>query len=206
MSPVLPASLVLDASLALSWCFEDKNVAADRLLDLVVEHGAVVPAIWRLEVANALQMAVRQGRIAAAYRDRALAEEARAVGELGAAIVRVLQAEGVAACGKHFPGHGDTSTDSHHELPLIEHPPEQLRDREFLPFRAAIPGSQIIQIAADNAAAIRGVIIIRYQHLGSSGIPLEERFITLPDVERPRESAELIRKTLAPQLEVLRLN
>lgn len=74
MSPVLPASLVLDASLALSWCFEDKNVAADRLLDLVVEHGAVVPAIWRLEVANALQMAVRQGRIAAAYRDRALAE------------------------------------------------------------------------------------------------------------------------------------
>lgn len=42
----------------------------------------------------------------------------------------------------------------------------------FLPFRAAIPGSQIIQIAADNAAAIRGVIIIRYQHLGSSGIPL----------------------------------
>lgn len=70
--------------------------------------------------------------------DRALAEEARAVGELGAAIVRVLQAEGVAACGKHFPGHGDTSTDSHHELPLIEHPPEQLRDREFLPFRAAI--------------------------------------------------------------------
>ena len=66
-------SLVLDAALALSWCLEDGNAAADRLLDLVVEHGAVVPAIWRLEVANALQMAVRQGRIAAAYRDRALA-------------------------------------------------------------------------------------------------------------------------------------
>ena len=57
---------------------------------------------------------------------------------LARAIVRVLQAEGVAACGKHFPGHGDTSTDSHLELPLVEHPPELLREREFLPFRAAI--------------------------------------------------------------------
>ncbi len=57
---------------------------------------------------------------------------------LGAAIVRVLQAEGVAACGKHFPGHGDTSTDSHLELPLVEHPRELLREREFLPFAAAI--------------------------------------------------------------------
>ena len=46
--------------------------------------------------------------------------------------------EGVAACGKHFPGHGDTSTDSHLELPLVEHPPERLREVEFVPFRAAI--------------------------------------------------------------------
>jgi beta-N-acetylhexosaminidase len=70
--------------------------------------------------------------------DRALAEQARAVAELGAAIVKALQAEGVAACGKHFPGHGDTSTDSHLELPLVEHPPELLREREFVPFKAAI--------------------------------------------------------------------
>jgi beta-N-acetylhexosaminidase len=70
--------------------------------------------------------------------DRALAEEARTVARLGAAIVRALQSEGIAACGKHFPGHGDTSTDSHHELPLIELPPEQLRDREWVPFAAAI--------------------------------------------------------------------
>ena len=70
--------------------------------------------------------------------DRALAEQADLVGRLGAAIVRALQAEGIAACGKHFPGHGDTSTDSHVELPLVEHPPERLRDTEFAPFRAAI--------------------------------------------------------------------
>jgi len=70
--------------------------------------------------------------------DRALAATAKDVAELGSTIVRVLQAEGVAACGKHFPGHGDTSTDSHLELPLIEHPPDRLRAVELEPFRAAI--------------------------------------------------------------------
>src|SRR3954469_16418740 len=70
--------------------------------------------------------------------DRALAEKADEVARLGAAIVRALQAEGIAACGKHFPGHGDTSTDSHLELPLVEHPPERLRQVEFVPFRAAV--------------------------------------------------------------------
>jgi beta-N-acetylhexosaminidase len=70
--------------------------------------------------------------------DRALAERAGDVARLGSAIIRTLQAEGVAACGKHFPGHGDTTTDSHLELPLVEHPPERLREVEFAPFRAAI--------------------------------------------------------------------
>src|SRR5437764_8530557 len=70
--------------------------------------------------------------------DRALAEKAEEVGRLGAAIIRTLQAEGVAACGKHFPGHGDTSVDSHLELPLLEHPPDRFRGVEFVPFRAAV--------------------------------------------------------------------
>jgi beta-N-acetylhexosaminidase len=69
--------------------------------------------------------------------DRALAEDAKDVARLGAAIIRTLQAEGIAACGKHFPGHGDTTADSHHELPLVEHPPERLREVEWVPFRAA---------------------------------------------------------------------
>src|SRR3954467_15263533 len=70
--------------------------------------------------------------------DRALSEKAEEVARLGAAIVEALQAEGVAACGKHFPGHGDTQTDSHLELPLVEHPPDRLRAVELVPFRAAI--------------------------------------------------------------------
>jgi beta-N-acetylhexosaminidase len=70
--------------------------------------------------------------------DRALAEAADDVARLGAAIVKTLQAEGIAACGKHFPGHGDTATDSHHELPLVEHPPDRIRRVELKPFEAAI--------------------------------------------------------------------
>jgi beta-N-acetylhexosaminidase len=70
--------------------------------------------------------------------DRALAEKADSVAQLASAIIRALQGEGVAACGKHFPGHGDTSTDSHLELPLVEHPLDRLRAVEFEPFRAAI--------------------------------------------------------------------
>lgn len=68
-------SLVLDPSLALSWYFEDERTsAADELLDQVVETGAVVPSLWRLEIANGFQMAIRRKRIDAAFRDNALAQ------------------------------------------------------------------------------------------------------------------------------------
>ena len=70
--------------------------------------------------------------------DRALGEEADVVARMGVAIVRALQAGGVAACGKHFPGHGDTSVDSHLDLPLVEHPPDRIRRVECVPFREAI--------------------------------------------------------------------
>ena len=70
--------------------------------------------------------------------DRALSNRAEDVARLGAAIIDGLQSEGVAACGKHFPGHGDTSSDSHHELPVVEHPHERLREVEIVPFRAAV--------------------------------------------------------------------
>ena len=84
--------------------------------------------------------------------DRALAERAEDVARLGAAIVRTLQGAGIAACGKHFPGHGDTGTDSHFELPLLDHPPDRLEAVELVPFRAAI--------AADVAAIMTAHILI----------------------------------------------
>jgi predicted nucleic acid-binding protein len=68
-------SLVLDPSIALSWYFEDERTAeADAVLDAVVDQGAIVPSLWRLEVANGFQTAIRRKRIDAAFRDKALAE------------------------------------------------------------------------------------------------------------------------------------
>ncbi|WP_405535472.1 glycoside hydrolase family 3 protein [Streptomyces sp. NBC_00075] len=55
-----------------------------------------------------------------------------------AAYVTGLQTAGVAACTKHFPGHGDTSVDSHHALPRIDASRSVVLDRELAPFRAAI--------------------------------------------------------------------
>jgi beta-N-acetylhexosaminidase len=60
------------------------------------------------------------------------------VAECGAALVEGLQSGGVAACGKHFPGHGDTDLDSHHHLPRLAHDLARLRAIELVPFRAAI--------------------------------------------------------------------
>ena len=70
--------------------------------------------------------------------DRALSSDPVEVGRLGRVIVETLQRHGVAACGKHFPGHGDARVDSHVELPVIEHPPEQVREQDLEPFREAI--------------------------------------------------------------------
>ena len=68
-------SLVLDPSVALGWYFEDeRSPALDALLDRVVEAGAVVPVLWRLEVANGLQTALRRKRIDAHFRDAAIAQ------------------------------------------------------------------------------------------------------------------------------------
>ena len=66
-------SLVLDASLTLSWYFEDERTPAiDAVLDQVVASGAVVPSLWRIEVGNGFQTAIRRKRIDKDFRDRAI--------------------------------------------------------------------------------------------------------------------------------------
>jgi beta-N-acetylhexosaminidase len=70
--------------------------------------------------------------------DRAFGSDAKTVAEVGARLITRLHKAGIVACGKHFPGHGDTNTDSHIELPLVEHPPDRLEAVEYVPFRAGI--------------------------------------------------------------------
>jgi beta-glucosidase len=69
---------------------------------------------------------------------RAWGEEPASAGTLAAAFLRGVQAEGVLCCAKHFPGHGDTSSDSHLTLPLLPHSRERLARMELPPFERAI--------------------------------------------------------------------
>jgi beta-N-acetylhexosaminidase len=70
--------------------------------------------------------------------DRAIGERADDVAKLGSAFIRAFQGAGIAACGKHFPGHGDTSVDSHEELPIVDHDWRRFDAVELVPFRRAI--------------------------------------------------------------------
>ncbi len=57
---------------------------------------------------------------------------------MGVAFLRGLAAEGVLACAKHFPGHGDAAVDPHIDLPRFDGTADRLAQRELLPFAAAI--------------------------------------------------------------------
>ncbi len=69
--------------------------------------------------------------------DRAFGRDPRTVMRAGVAFMQGLQDRNVLACGKHFPGHGDTAEDSHFALPTIEHDRARLMKIELPPFRAA---------------------------------------------------------------------
>src|SRR5262245_51897870 len=70
--------------------------------------------------------------------DRSYGEDPELVGRMGVAVIRGLQDHGVAACAKHFPGHGDTDLDSHFALPAVDHSRSRLDEIELRPFRMAI--------------------------------------------------------------------
>src|SRR5579871_5476766 len=69
---------------------------------------------------------------------RAFGTNAEQVTTAALAFMHAMQKQGVVACGKHFPGHGDTDTDSHRELPVLNRDLDGLRARELRPFRSAI--------------------------------------------------------------------
>lgn len=69
---------------------------------------------------------------------RSFGESPQSVAEYGARTIAGIQDAGIAATAKHFPGHGDTDTDSHLDLPVITHDRERVERVELIPFRAAI--------------------------------------------------------------------
>jgi beta-N-acetylhexosaminidase len=69
--------------------------------------------------------------------ERSFSRDAAVVGRVAARFIEGMQGQGIAACAKHFPGHGDTDTDSHLALPRLSHSLERLRSVELLPFQRA---------------------------------------------------------------------
>jgi predicted nucleic acid-binding protein len=68
-------SLVLDSSATLAWIYSDETTPAIcQVFDRVISLGAWVPALWRLEVGNVLEMSVRRGRNDTSFRDATLAD------------------------------------------------------------------------------------------------------------------------------------
>jgi beta-glucosidase-like glycosyl hydrolase len=72
---------------------------------------------------------------------RAFGEDAETVSFFGCEMIKVLQGNDIMACGKHFPGHGDTETDSHISLPSIKRGLPYLENNELKPFKRAIDTS-----------------------------------------------------------------
>lgn len=87
--------------------------------------------------------------------NRSFGEDAEQVAQLGIMYSKGLEAGGIMAVAKHFPGHGDTSTDSHKVLPLIAHDKDRLDDVELKPFREYIKaGLSGIMVAHLNIPAL----------------------------------------------------
>ena len=91
--------------------------------------------------------------------DRAFGTTAATATRRALAAAAGLARAGVLACGKHFPGHGDTATDSHHALPRVEHDRARLEAVELAPFRAAaaaglplVMTAHVVYAALDPAA------------------------------------------------------
>lgn len=70
--------------------------------------------------------------------DRSFSSDPSAAAKCGRAAITALREAGLFTCGKHFPGHGDTSADSHLELPVVDVYMATLAGRELAPFRAAV--------------------------------------------------------------------
>lgn len=112
---------------------------------------------------------------------RSFGDDPEQVAALGTAMIAGMQAEGIIATAKHFPGHGDTALDSHLDSPVVDHDMDRLRSVELLPFVAAIEAgvgaimsAHVIYSALDNEApaTISGKILTEFLRtdLGYNGL------------------------------------
>ena len=118
---------------------------------------------------------------------RAFSDDPSVAARLGAAMVEGLQAAGVAATLKHFPGLGEATLDSHHGMPVIDHSRERLAQVETVPFRAGMAaGARLLMTghfavpALTGSAAYPATVARRVMHdyardeLGFQGVSITD--------------------------------
>ncbi len=118
-----------------------QHYARTGTLDLIRQAGAVTAAELTAVGINlnyAPVLDVDSNPANPVIGDRAFAADPDTVATIGNTLIGAYQAGGLLACAKHFPGHGDTSTDSHHDLPVVTRARAALELLELLPFRRAV--------------------------------------------------------------------
>ncbi|WP_431032791.1 glycoside hydrolase family 3 N-terminal domain-containing protein [Streptomyces sp. P6-2-1] len=142
---------------------------------------------------------------------RSYGAEPHLVGRHVAAFVAAAQAEGVAACAKHYPGHGDTRTDTHAGLAVVDVSPETLRTRELVPFAAAVAAgaraimtAHIVFPALDDAPATLSPAVLRLlrEDLGFTGVVVSDA-IDMRAISRTVGFAEGVVRTLAAGVDLV---
>ncbi|OCT15008.1 glycoside hydrolase [Paenibacillus pectinilyticus] len=125
---LLPGNMALGAAFAPAGVYASSKVMGKELRQMGVN----------MNFAPCLD--INNNRLNPVIGVRSYGETAALVGDLGTHAVKGLQDMGVIATVKHFPGHGDTSADSHHDLPVVPHSMERLMELELAPFVKAIEG------------------------------------------------------------------
>jgi len=137
---------------------------------------------------------------------RSFGEDPATVAEFAKAFIEGAQAAGAMTCAKHFPGHGDTATDSHIGLPVVDVSRERLLNLELVPFRAAIAAGvggvmsahiALPQIEPEMAASVRQlseqeVVSTEFRSLTES----DAARVTLPGTLSPKIMTGLLREDL----------
>lgn len=130
-------------------------IQEDSLIYLYGKEMARQCKLMGIQVNFAPDMDVNSNPANPVIGNRSFGEDPDRVAKLGIAYSRGIEDGGVMAVSKHFPGHGDTSTDSHKTLPLIKHDRNRLEKIEFIPFQRYIDaGLSGIMVAHLNIPAL----------------------------------------------------
>lgn len=141
-----PIMMCIDAEWGLGMRMTDSVLPLPRQMmlgamkdaSIVYQYGAVVAEQCKrmgIQVNYAPVIDVNNNPLNPVINDRSFGEDKYKVADFGIAYMKGMQDNGILACAKHFPGHGDVNVDSHYDLPVINKTLEQLDSLELYPFR-----------------------------------------------------------------------